>query len=61
MQLVSSAYDPPNDISEEKLEKACNIFKFSSESSGMHCHVLNWMSTDVSVNHRPDDGGSTHL
>jgi hypothetical protein len=40
---------------------------WSSESSGMYCHVLNWMLTDVLevraafITHRPDDGGSTHL
>jgi hypothetical protein len=44
---------------------------WSSESSGMYCRVLNWMSTDVSevraasiiraMTHCPDDGGSTNL
>jgi hypothetical protein len=31
---------------------------WSSESSGMYCRVLNWMSTD---DNRPDNGGSTYL
>jgi hypothetical protein len=44
---------------------------WSSESSGMYCHVFNWMSTDVSevraasiiraMTRRPDDGGSTYI
>jgi serine/threonine protein kinase len=48
-----------------------NVYKSSSESSGMYCCDLNWMSTDVSevraasiiraMTHRPDDGGSMYL
>jgi hypothetical protein len=44
---------------------------WSSESSGMYCRVLNWMSTDVSevhaasiirvMRHGPDEGGTTHV
>jgi hypothetical protein len=29
------------------------MIQCSSESSGMYCHVLNWMSTDVSIKNMP--------
>jgi hypothetical protein len=52
--------------------KLYSYWGWSSESSGIYCRVLNWMSADVSeiraasviramATHRPDDGGSTYL